>query len=160
AAHEWPPPHPVLDAAYGPRYAPPAPPPDAPPPTTPGGWVQGPLPAPPRSRKWIGIFVVVCLLVVGGGGLLVFTFLNNKDYPGHWDPRVKDLAAFVEQATGLKYLHPVRVHFLDDAAFTKLVTTDAATLTQAQKDAISQQEAVGRAFGWFSGDTKVFDSNN
>jgi hypothetical protein len=107
------------------------------------------------------VFVVACLLVAGVAGLVVAAFISSDSgAPKKWDKRVTDLVAFVEQATGKTFDHPVRVRFLSDADFEKLVTVDAGSLTEAQKQAFEHQEAVGRAFGWFSGDTKIFDESN
>ncbi len=152
--HSWPPPHAVIDAPYGPRYLPATPAAATP------GWVREPLPPTPQSRRWIGTFVVICLLIAGLAVVLVVAFVAKDDDPRVWDPRIAPLAAFVETATGATFARPVEVEFLADAEFEKLVSRDPAALTDADRQSIADDEAIGRAFGWYTGDTRLFDENN
>ena len=152
--HSWPPPHAVIDAPYGPRYLPPTPVPAAP------GWVREPVPPTPQSRRWIAIFVVICLLMAGLAVVLVAAFVSKDDAPQVWDPRIAPLAAFVETATGATFARAVEVEFLTDAEFEKLVSRDPTALTDAERQSIADEEAIGRAFGWYTGDTRLFDENN
>jgi hypothetical protein len=43
-----------------------------------------------------------------------------------WDPRVADLAAFVEEARGLEFVHPIPVEFLSPEEFSAEVRSDLA----------------------------------
>ncbi|HET7486445.1 MAG TPA: DUF6782 family putative metallopeptidase [Acidimicrobiales bacterium] len=146
-----------------------APPPQYPPP--PGGYGQYPqyppygaggaampgtvLPERRKRRKWPVILLVVVLLgAATGGGLVARGKYLQKDYPDQWDPRVKDLAAFVEHARGLTFKHPVYVDFLSDAAFRKYVTQHEAP-TAADKAAIDNQTATFRALGLIAGDVDL-----
>jgi hypothetical protein len=170
-ANDWPAPHPTIDAPYGPRYTPPEPP--AP---TPYGtetlrrgltgapaddWWREPLPRPEKaSTKWVVFFVVGCLLVAAIGAFLAARFVTTSRYPKDWDERIEPIAAFVEQAAGKTFAHPVEVEFLTDEDFEGRVTRDKDDLSVAEQQAISTGEATGRALGWYSGTTDVFAATN
>src|SRR5687767_10540895 len=99
-----PPPPPPLPPSWGPaptawRSPPPPPPPSLAPP-------------PPRWLVALGI-MVTGVLVLGLVALATRAFgSDGPDHPDAWDPRVSDLAAFVEDERGLEFDHPVHVDFL------------------------------------------------
>ena len=70
AGAPWPPPHPVIDAPYGPRYEPPPLAPAPARPSSPPGWIQGPLEPAPHSKRSTVLVIVVCLVVYAVLGLL------------------------------------------------------------------------------------------
>jgi len=76
-----------------------------PPSTTPAGVL---IPTPrPRRRRWPVVLLAVVLLgAVTGGGFVAYTTLTDNPYPSKWDPRVKELAAFVERERGLESCDP------------------------------------------------------
>ena len=138
-------------------YSPPSAPPSAPPyrpmgvPTALPGDV---IPQARRRRAWPALVVAVVLLGLAGvGGLLAVTHFKS-DYPKEWDPRVKDLAAFVERSRGLTFKHPVYVDFLSAAEF-RAEATDREDLTAEQAAAVEKDEAMLRAVGLLSGDVDL-----
>jgi hypothetical protein len=156
----WPAPHPVIDAPYGPRYTPPAPPPVPEPRGVIPRWDLTPMAPTPRSRRWVALFTAVCLVLASGGGLLAYRFVSGSNATTAWDSRIAPLTAFVEQTTGLTFTHAVPVRYLPDSAFEKLVTQPASSMTAKERAALADEEAVGRAFGWFTGSTNVLDERN
>src|SRR5207302_3151383 len=77
-----------------------------------------------RVMPFIAAFVAVAL-VAGGAGYVVLGRLHHKaSYPKAWDPRVADIAAFVENERGLRFTHPVFVDFLTPAEYSKQARTD------------------------------------
>lgn len=156
----WPAPHPVIDAPYGPRYRAPEPPPVPEPQGRRAGWDLTPMEPTPRSTRWLVIFTAMCTIIAALGAYVGYRFVTDQRFPTSWDRRVTDLAAYVEHDTGLTFSHPVRIRYLDDAEFNKLVSNDEGALSDAQKRAIANEEALGRAFGWYTGSTDVFDERN
>jgi len=150
--HSWPPPHAVIDAPYGPRYLPPVA--DA------TGWKRPPVPPTTHSRPPLGLFVAACLLIVALGAAAAVNFVSQDDDPQVWDPRIAPLATFVETETGATFARPVEVRFLPDAEFETLVSRDPTALTDQERQSIADEEAIGRAFGWYTGGTRLFDENN
>ena len=80
----------------------------------------------------------------------------GTDYPSEWDPRAAGFTAFVEQAAGHDYDHPVEVRFLAEEDFVELVAADPDELSDDDRAAYADSEAQGRALGLFSGSTDVF----
>jgi len=156
----WPPPHPVIDAPYGPRYQAPAPPPVPEPQGRRAGWDLTPIEPTPRTRRWAAIFVALCMIAAIGGGVLAYRFVTDTRFPSRWDSRVADLAVFVERSTSLRFSHPVQVRFLYDAEFNKLVSTEETELSDDDRKKLTDEAAIGRAFGWFSGATDLLEERN
>jgi hypothetical protein len=154
---------PRCDARF---YSPPpgdaaSPPPDAPPfePVAPPPVLGDVIPAARRRRRW-PLAVLGGLLLAGavGGGFIVADRLHS-DYPKKWDPRVKDLADFVERQRALPFKHPVRIDFLSDAEFRRQATAHGK-LTPDEKASLQSQTAMLRAVGLVTGDvdlTKIGD---
>ena len=66
-------------------------------------------------RRWPAALGVIAVGLLVIGAVAVVTDQFTDDGPGHpdeWDPRVADLAAFVEDERGLDFDHPVYVDFL------------------------------------------------
>ena len=73
---------------------------------------------------------VVALLVLGGGSWAMGEWQPFAyDWPDEWDPRVADLADYVERHAEFEFENPVRSRFLPDKEFEKLVTDDEEDLT-------------------------------
>lgn len=85
---------------------------------------------------------------------------GKPSHPKQWDPRVAELADFVEAERDLRFKHPVHVDFLDAAAFRKEVTQDREDLTDDEKDELEALEGLGRAIGLISGDFDLLDAGN
>lgn len=108
----------------------------------------------PRRRAWPVRVLAAVLLGLAGGGTLFVIDRFRSEYPTHWDPRVEDLAAFVERERGLSFKHPVHVDFLTDADF-RAQATEHDDLTQEQEADVEKNGAVLRAVGLLSGDVDL-----
>lgn len=141
--------------------------PPPPPPPPPGPWTSvppPPFPEPPTQAR-----PVLAALGVMAVGLLVLgmvvgaTRLLRSDGPAHpdaWDPRVADLAAFVERARDLDFDHPVYVDFLTAAEYTELTTDEEADADAAQREELDRYAAELRALGVASGELDLFTALN
>ncbi len=113
------------------------------------------------STPSLAVLGLVLAAAVGGAGVLgALTYDGGPSFPEAWDPRVADLADFVEDERGLRFEHPVHVDFLDDAAFDELVTTGATDVSA--QDRLDSERFVGlyRALGLLSGDVDLLDAVN
>lgn len=99
---------------------------------------------------------VVLLGAAVGAGILAVGKLGTSDYPASWDPRVKELAAFVERERGLSFSHPVYVDFLSDAEFRRQAT-EHEDLTAEENAEVERSEAVLRAVGLLNGDVDLVE---
>jgi hypothetical protein len=101
------------------------------------------------------------VLVLAMVGLAVrFGGDDGPDHPDAWDPRVADIAAFVEQERGHDFDHPVYVDFLSPADYTKATTTESAGLTDEDREELEQYAGELRAFGVGSGKIDLFTAYN
>lgn len=114
----------------------------------------------PRSTRWLVVFVAICVVFAGLGGFLAYRFVSNSGTPTEWDPKVRSIVTFVENETKLTFVHPVRIKFLASAEFNKRVTKDETSLSDKERAAIADDEAVGRAFGWYTGTTDLLKEQN
>jgi hypothetical protein len=114
----------------------------------------------PRSTRWLVVFVAVCVVFAGLGGFLAYRFVSNTDAPTEWDPKVQSIVTFVENETDLSFTRPVRIRFLADDEFNKQVTKDEGSLSDKERASIADDEAVGRAFGWYTGTTDLLKEQN
>ncbi|MFZ9698145.1 MAG: hypothetical protein ACO3C5_11000, partial [Ilumatobacteraceae bacterium] len=73
--------------------------------------------------------VVALGALIGGSWVLGEWEPFAYDWPDEWDPRVAQLADYVERHAEFSFEHPVRSRFLPAAAFEKLVTADAEAHT-------------------------------
>jgi len=146
-----PPPPPSLPPSWGPApspwLAPPRPPPSHGPP-------------PPRWLVALGI-VVTGVLVLGLVAVATRAFgSDGPSHPDEWDPRVADLARFVEDERGLTFDHPVFVDFLAADAYTDQTTDDEATAPASEQARLDRFGAELRALGVASGDLDLFAALN
>ncbi len=149
---------------------PPPPPyrPAPPPPTTWGApadpWSQLPPLPPPRepTPRWpaaLGV-VIVGLIVLGAVGVVSKTLDDGPSHPDAWDPRVTDLAAFVEDERGLTFDHPVYVDFLTAAEYSEQTTDDGGPGEGAQRAELDRYAGQLRALGVASGELDLFEVLN
>lgn len=102
----------------------------------------------------------VAIITLAASGIASAVVVNGRDrYPDQWDPRVTDLVAFVERERGLTFQHPVRIDFLDDAAFRDEVTDTEAPDAQGRAE-IKSAEAMLRAVGLLSGPVDILAAGN
>jgi hypothetical protein len=146
------------------------PPPD---PSTRAEYAAVPVePMPEAAGKALGLgffaVLVAIVLVVAGGGYLVYDKLNGPKtatikaivYPKTWDSRILPFVTIAEKERGLAFKHPVAVKFLSAKAFEKTVSTEAKSLNKSQKKEIEQTDALFRAFGLIDGSTNLFEATN
>jgi hypothetical protein len=154
------PPHPPYPPAPPPAWQPPA--------WQPAPYGYGLPPQPPTPKpKHPGALVVaivgsVALFLVGLGvaGWVTFGRSSGPSHPGDWDPRVDDIAQFVQTERGVLFDHPVYVDFLADDEFTADVTTSRADLSDEDRQALDQSASLLRALGLAQGDIDLLDKQN
>lgn len=109
---------------------------------------------------WLLVVVPVVALLLIGGGLIVWgTVLAGDDGPDHpdtWDPRVADIATFVEDERGLDFEHPIHVEFVPEAEFVEDVTS-TEELSDEDREAMEDDAAELRAMGLVSGDVDLLE---
>jgi hypothetical protein len=147
------------------------PPPPLPSPPTMPRW-PGPtvslLPPPPpppgvvhRPRWFAALGVAITgLLVVSAVALFTKTVDSGPAHPHEWDPRVADLAAFVEHTRGLTFDHPVYVDFLTPKEYTHSTTADAAEVANDDRAGLDRYAGELRALGVASGKLDLFAAYN
>jgi hypothetical protein len=106
-------------------------------------------PAGRRSRPSITLVLtaVIALLLAGNAAALAIAPKSGPSYPKGWDPRVADIAAFVQQKRNLTFRHPVAVDFLDAKAYSALVRSSGGTTTAEETASQTEAEGVLRAVG-------------
>lgn len=92
--------------------------------------------------------------------LTVVVARRGPQHPTAWDPRVADIAAFVEKERGLTFDQPVYVDFLPEDEFTKLVTSDPTTRSEEDKKQLQREAGVLRALGLIQGATDLGEDAN
>lgn len=111
-----------------------------------------------RAPMWaLVLSVIVIAAVAMGGAWLVLS--GGEDHPDRWDDRVGPLAAWVADARGLDFEHPVYVNFLTEAEYTSAATTAEPTTAEAD-EAMVDMVSLLRALGLVSGDVDLTDSVN
>lgn len=129
-----------------------APPPPPPP----------PAPKPPRSKLGVIVGIVLGLIAFSGAGWLGWQILRESgpDHPDEWDPRVADLADFVERERDLRFDHPVYVDFLSAEEYSDLTRRDETGLTDTDREELERAEGMFRALGLAEGDLDLFEAFN
>jgi hypothetical protein len=126
----------------------------------PGG---SPEPAKPkRAGAAIAIIASVAIFVVGVG-VVAWATLARDDGPSHpddWDPRVDEIAQFVQTERGVLFEHPVQVDFLSEEEFKADVTASEDELTDEDREELDQAESLFRALGLVEGEFDLFDEQN
>ena len=85
---------------------------------------------------------------------------RGPSHPDRWDPRVVELAAFVEEERGLRFDHPVHIDFLTAEEYSQESTTDAAGVDDEQRAELERFAAELRAFGLASGEIDLVEAYN
>jgi hypothetical protein len=119
----------------------------------PGGW---PPPGVPPKKKRSGLVVAIasaCVVVVLLCGFVVWRARpTGPDHPDVWDSRVLDAVEFVEQDKGQPFDHPVYVDFMTEEQFRATAESQPGSVTDDDRKAAEQQEAMLRALGLVQGD--------
>jgi hypothetical protein len=105
------------------------------------------------------VAAVIGVVVVLGLVLAVMRVLqpSGPSHPDQWDPRVADLAAFVEDERGLSFEHPVYVDFLTADEYTAETTDDEE---DEDRDELDRYAGELRALGVASGPLDLFTAFN
>jgi len=105
--------------------------------------------------------VTAGLLVLGLVAVATKTFgRDGPSHPDEWDPRVADLAAFVEVERDLTFDQPVFVDFLSPAEYTEQTTDDEGGVPADERESLDRYAAELRALGVASGDIDLFAAFN
>src|SRR5688572_13338187 len=93
----------------------------------------------------IAAIVAACIAMVHGREALG---------PSEWDPRVAPLAAFVEEARGYTFAHPVYVEFLNAEQYRAIATHDGP-LSDDDREYYRTSARFFRALGLIGGDVDL-----
>ncbi len=104
----------------------------------------------------LAVFTVIVLIA----GITGVSVVDEALHPDRWDPRVADLAEFVEDERGLRFDRPVFVDFLGEEEFRLQVTSEDADLTEEDRAEIEDATAELRALGLVEGDFDLFGESN
>jgi hypothetical protein len=85
---------------------------------------------------------------------------DGPPHPDEWDPRVAELADFVEGERGLRFEHPVYVDFLTNEEYSDQVRLDEGEVTDEDRTEMDNTVATLRALGLASGDVDLFEAGN
>ncbi len=113
----------------------------------------------PRRRAWTAAGLVVGLVALSAGAWALHRWKPFADDPVavSWPDNVRPLAEYVEQATGLQFLQPVRIEFVaDDDAFEARANPPVEHTDQERASAAAD-EAMGRSLGFWDERLKILD---
>ena len=99
-------------------------------------------------------------MILSAGVAVVVLRQSEKDYPKEWDPRVAELANFVQRERGALYEHPVPVDFLSPEEYSERARTEEGTLSDDDKAELEQAEGTMRALGLLAADVDLFKASN
>jgi hypothetical protein len=148
----------------------PGPPPPPPPPPGwgssgwgPPGWAPpgwGPPAGPPRRARWsVAAVSAVAAVALAAAGVVVLS-ADDDGSPSDWDPRVAELAAFVEEERDVRFDHPVPVDFLGEDEYAERVQVDEASVTRAERRMMDESAAVLAAIGLIPPGSDLFELSN
>jgi hypothetical protein len=115
---------------------------------------------PRRPSPLLATVAVVACLGVTAGAIYVVTEDRATWHPDEWDPRVVDVAAFVEDERGLRFDHPVAVDFLTAEQYSQRTRVDESQLTGGDRRLIEEGTAPLRALGLVPADFDAVESAN
>jgi hypothetical protein len=104
--------------------------------------------------------VALFLAGIGVAAWATFGRQHGPWHPDEWDPRVEQIAQFVQDERGVLYEHPVYVDFLSEDEFKADVTSSDEDLTDDDRAEIDQTESTLRALGLVEGDIDLFAEQN
>jgi hypothetical protein len=104
-----------------------------------------------RRRRW-PIALLALAVVAAGSAAFVLTRDTGSGYPDQWDARVLPLVEFVEEERGLTFEHPVRIEFLDEAAWEEQGQIDEEEVLDEDAQLLEHGEGMFRALGLAEGD--------
>lgn len=97
-----------------------------------------------RRAAALAVAIVVILI----GDIVGLAVIDDESADRAWDPRVADIAGFVERARGLRFKRAVEVEFLGQEAYEKAAAGQGDSEPQQDGDAGEEDfEAILRAIG-------------
>jgi hypothetical protein len=100
----------------------------------------------------------VAAVALAAAGVVV---LSADDEPtSGWDPRVAELAEFVEEERGVRFDHAVPVDFLGEDEYAERVQVDEAAVTRAERRMLDESAAVMAAIGLIPPGSDLFELSN
>ncbi len=114
----------------------------------------------PRWLAPLGALIAV-VFMAGLFGAATRSLDSGPDHPDEWDPRVADLAAFVEEERGHEFEHPVHVDFLTPAEYTAITTEDdEGPSEEVERADFDDYAGQLRALGVASGELDLYEAFN
>jgi hypothetical protein len=116
----------------------------------------------PRPRWIMPLGVLISMLLLSGLFAATWRAVDRgPNHPDAWDPRVADLAAYVEDERGLDYDHPVYVDFLTRAEYTQETTGEELGGDEAaEREDFGDYAGQLRALGVASGELDLYEAFN
>lgn len=105
----------------------------------------------PIGLRLLAAFVV--LAMAGSGTYLVLK--GGRQFPSTWDPRVVDIAKWVEGERGLQFKHAVKVNFLSAELYRERATAGNDISDPDTKAHFENSAAQMRALGFISGEVDL-----
>src|SRR5438128_2092395 len=108
----------------------------------------------PRPGTSVALSALAVILIVGASivGVSATTSSSGPSHPDNWDPRVADLARFVEINRGDTFDHPVQVDFLTPDEYSKAARSGDNNLSEQDKKELQTSQSELRALGLATGD--------
>jgi hypothetical protein len=118
--------------------------------------------APRRRPRWMlrGALMGLAVTAAGAAAAVFVLREDGPSYPDAWDARIEPYVEIVEKQRELPFDHPVRVRFLDAAAFEKSVRADKTDLDADDRKDLAESTSLLRALGLLAGDVDLFDAFN
>jgi hypothetical protein len=113
-----------------------------------------------RWPLWQVATAMGIITTLSAGVTVVVLRQPGNDYPKEWDPRVAELADFVQRERGALYEHPVPVDFLSPEEYSQRTRTEEGTLSDDDKAELEQFEGTMRALGLLAADVDLFKATN
>ena len=113
-----------------------------------------------RWPLWQVATALGVLTMLSAGVTAVVLRQTEKGFPKEWDPRVVELADFVQRERGALYEHPVPVDFLSPEEYSNRTRTEEGTLSEKDKAELEQFEGTMRALGLLAADVDLFKATN
>lgn len=111
----------------------------------------------PRRRAWFAVAMVVALaaLVTGAWALREWQPFADDAAEVTWPANIEPLASFVEHETGLAFLEPVDIVFLDRDEFDDRLAENVEAPSDEALATALDDEALGRALGYWNGEPEL-----
>ena len=107
------------------------------------------------------IVLTIAAISAGTWGLSKWRPFEHTPATIAWPHNVQPIVDFIEESTDLRFQSPIDFEYFASAdAYNDRARDPQQPLSQADLDSTAVDEAVGRAFGWWVGDTSVSESSD